>query len=227
MVHFVRRHEKDGEVTDGRKMCPRFLVWMGPCERRRIGMGQTLGDAGMLLCENAEDLVLARKQASVRGGGPAGLEGVRPSGRQARAQPEQRADVPRQGDRATRPGGSPGRAAARTSGLPTGHPRGVWRIRGSSCRRGGHAGARAASFLGRFTHCGGRGPTPTRRFSPAGVSHRTSEREPASSGSPGARGYPRSTAAPMPRIPCGPRPASAGRRPVLPQVSASGRPSVP
>jgi hypothetical protein len=62
---------------------------MGPCERRRIGIRQTLGDAGMLLCEHVKKLVLAWKQASVRRRDPAGLEPVLPSGRQVRAQPEQ------------------------------------------------------------------------------------------------------------------------------------------
>src|SRR5271169_3325434 len=62
---------------------------MGPCERRRIGIRQTLGDSGMLLCDDAKELVLGGKQASVPRRDPAGLERVLPSRRQVRAQSEQ------------------------------------------------------------------------------------------------------------------------------------------
>src|ERR1700730_13618225 len=47
----------------------------------------------MLLCDDAKELVLAWKQASVRRGGPARLERVLPSGRQVRAQAEQLAEM--------------------------------------------------------------------------------------------------------------------------------------
>src|ERR1700680_1674472 len=62
---------------------------MGPCERRRIGIRQTLGDSGMLLCDDPKELVLAWKQAAVPRRDPAGLEHVLPSSRQVRAQSEQ------------------------------------------------------------------------------------------------------------------------------------------
>src|SRR5438034_8993324 len=105
MVHLVRGHEKDGEVADRRKMGAHLLVGVGPRERRRIGVRQTLSNAGMLLFEDAKNLVLAWKALSVRRRYSACLERIVPSGRQLRAQPELLREVSRRRRKvAQRPG---------------------------------------------------------------------------------------------------------------------------
>ena len=64
VIHFVRRHQKDREVADRRKMAAPLLVGMGLRKKCRVGVRQRLGEPGMLLFEHAKNLVLCLETRS-------------------------------------------------------------------------------------------------------------------------------------------------------------------
>ena len=70
MIHLVRRHQKDDEVADRRKMSAPLLVRVGLREHGRIHIRKALCDPRMLLSDDAQELVLAREEAFVWRGVP-------------------------------------------------------------------------------------------------------------------------------------------------------------